>query len=80
MYTVTLKPRGRYLCNSGDDGERDAENLKKDLSNGWKNDWNYFTTDDIMTSPDVDEDFRGLKLPKEVVESIYYKNAERLFK
>jgi len=32
-----------------------------------------------MTSADVNGEFRGLQLPREVVEKIYFKNAETLF-
>jgi hypothetical protein len=32
-----------------------------------------------MTTWEVDGEFRGLKLPREVVEKIYYRNADRLF-
>jgi hypothetical protein len=32
-----------------------------------------------MKSWKVDGEFKGLKLPKRVIEKIYFKNAERVF-
>lgn len=45
-----------------------TENLYK----GWLAQWNFLATDS-------DEEIRGLKLPKEVIDKIYYKNAEPYF-
>jgi predicted TIM-barrel fold metal-dependent hydrolase len=42
--------------------------------------WEFFTTDDKMNVPgSVDGDFAGLKLPREVIDKIYLKNAEKWF-
>jgi predicted TIM-barrel fold metal-dependent hydrolase len=39
--------------------------------------WTFFTTDEIMNEPNNIGEFKGLKLPREVVDKIYRKNAER---
>ena len=39
-------------------------------------DWRYFVTDDTLSSGLVDEEFQGLKLPADVIDKIYYKNAQ----
>jgi hypothetical protein len=41
--------------------------------------WKFFTTDEKMRVPKVEGEFRGLKLPREVVNKIYRKNAEKWF-
>jgi predicted TIM-barrel fold metal-dependent hydrolase len=42
--------------------------------------WKFFTTDDTMHVPkSVDGTFKGLKLPKQVIDKIYLKNAEKWF-
>jgi hypothetical protein len=33
-----------------------------------------------MTAPEVNGDFKGLQLPKEVIDKIYYKNAVTWFR
>lgn len=42
----------------------------------WFSDWKFFATDEKMTSQDFDAEFVGLKLPKEIIDDIYKKNAE----
>ncbi len=41
----------------------------------WLDDWDYFTTDKKLTSDKVNNEFTGLKLPRPVLEKLYYKNA-----
>ena len=41
--------------------------------------WKYFTSDEMLTTPEVNGSFRGLHLPAEVVDKIYLKNAEKWF-
>ena len=45
----------------------------------WLRDWEYFTSDKTLTAPAVNGSFKGLKLPKEVVDKIYYRNAVRTY-
>jgi hypothetical protein len=55
------------------------EDIKHSLHNRWVSDWKYFTTDQLIEVKDVDGEFAGLKLPKEVVDNIYYYNAVKWF-
>ncbi|NIR65208.1 MAG: amidohydrolase family protein, partial [Aliifodinibius sp.] len=59
--------------------DSDPVAFKKDAHERWLSDWMYFTTDAIMTAPELEESFRGLALPEAVIEKIYRKNAERIF-
>ena len=45
----------------------------------WVRDWKYFTSDELIHVPELDEPVRGLALPKDVVVKIYRTNARRLF-
>jgi len=51
------------------DFDKTAWNIRR----GWMNDWIYLATDSIV------EDVQGLKLPAEVIDKIYYKNAKRCY-
>src|SRR5690606_25877269 len=52
----------------------------KGFHEGWVRDWTYLTSDEKMTVPAVKKgSFNGLKLPKEVIDKIYRKNAEQWF-
>lgn len=52
----------------GLDPEKVMENLRK----GWLDQWIYFATDSTV-------EVKGLKLPKEVIDKIYFRNAEKYF-
>lgn len=41
--------------------------------------WTFFTTDERMNEPNSIGEFKGLKLPREVVDKIYRRNAEKWF-
>jgi len=45
----------------------------------WLRDWQFLVTSDAMRSPDFKASFRGLKLPRDVVNKLYRGNAEALF-
>ena len=68
---------GTDKADGSEDG--DPEKLKALLHQEWVSDWKFFTTDERMTSWKVNGDFRGLKLPREVIEKVYYRNAENAF-
>ncbi len=59
--------------------EQDPVKLKELVHEEWTSDWKFLTTNESMSSWKVNGDFKGLQLPKPVVEKIYYKNAERVF-
>jgi predicted TIM-barrel fold metal-dependent hydrolase len=80
-FFVKYQDRIIYGTDRGDyeGSEAEPEELKKNVHEVWKSDWKFFATDETMTSWKVDGEFKGLKLPREVIEKIYYKNAERVF-
>lgn len=45
----------------------------------WVRDWLYFTTEEMIQVPELDDPVKGLGLPKEVVIKLYQTNARRLF-
>jgi predicted TIM-barrel fold metal-dependent hydrolase len=80
-FFIKYQDRIIYGSDRGDyeGAEENPEELKENVHEVWKSDWKFFTTDETMSSWKVDGDFKGLKLPREVVEKIYFKNAERVF-
>jgi len=79
-FCIKYQDRLLYGTDTGDNGTSDAERFKKRMHEIWLNDWKYFTTDDEMTSDKFRGRFTGLKLPKEVIDKIYYVNASRWYK
>ena len=51
----------------------DAAATTESLNIGWKAHWMYLATDSVINN------IRGLKLPADVIDKIYYLNAERFF-
>jgi len=56
-----------------DDPGLDREKIKADLRKGWLDHWIFLATDSTI-------DVKGLKLPREVIDKIYFKNAEKYFR
>ncbi len=54
----------------------DVESFQKKMHETWLRDWEYLTTDNSMKSDLIDGEFKGLKLPKEVIDKIYSENAK----
>ena len=53
--------------------------LEKYCRATWTNHWKFFTSDDMMEAPEINGKFKGLHLPKSVVDKIYRLNAEKWF-
>ena len=77
-FFIKYQDRIIYGTDQGD-WSADTLRLKAELHEVWVHDWKFLTTDSTMTAREVDGQFKGLKLPKEVVEKIYYRNAQRIF-
>jgi hypothetical protein len=56
------------------------EALQNQMHETWMRDWEYLITDHTMTSDLIDGEFRGLKLPKKVVDKIYSTNFKKWYK
>lgn len=54
--------------------------LFKQMHENWLHDWEYLCTKNTMTSSLIDGEFKGLQLPKEVVDKIYSGNVKRWYK
>jgi predicted TIM-barrel fold metal-dependent hydrolase len=80
-FFIKYQDRILYGTDRGDykGGEKDPAKLKEKVHEEWLEDWKFFTTNETMSSWKVDGEFKGLKLPKRVIEKIYFKNAERVF-
>ncbi len=55
------------------------EEAKARFHKHWADDWKYFTTDLPMTVNQVNGEFTGIQLPKEVIDKIYYSNAVKWY-
>ena len=63
---------GTDLAVGGESGQ-DFNSTRERIHNRWMNHWKYLATDETIDS------VKGLMLPKEVIDKIYYKNAAFFF-
>jgi len=50
-----------------------------EIAADWRRDWRFLVTSDQLRSPDLSRPFRGMHLPRSVVDKIYRKNAVALY-
>ncbi len=76
VYGTDLRSSAMDIVNQG---IKDPEGIKKHTHEVWMRHWKFFNTDQMMRVPKVEGEFKGLKLPREVIDKIYRTNAEKLF-
>lgn len=79
-FLIKYQDRIIYATDGGISTSSIPENAKRDMHETWMDDWKYFVTDEMMIVEEVDGEFRGLRLPRKVVDKLYYHNAIRWFK
>jgi hypothetical protein len=81
VYDFFLKYQDRILYGTDIDesGGEDKESFHKRMNETWLRDWEYLVTDNKMTSRLIDGEFQGLKLPKEVVDKVYFENTKKWY-
>lgn len=78
-FFIRYQDRLLYGSDTLPDGTEDPEEFKAQIHETWLRDWKYFATDSLMTSPYLDVEFKGLHLPRAVVEKVFRKNAEKWY-
>jgi predicted TIM-barrel fold metal-dependent hydrolase len=73
-FIIKYQDRLIYATDAGVSQENVEDRIEW-LENEWRSDWRYFGTDSLMSSRNVENDFRGLDLSEEVLRKIYYTNA-----
>ena len=58
----------------------EKESFQNRMHETWLRDWEYLVSDNKMTSHLIEGEFKGLKLPKEVVQKIYSENCKKWYK
>ncbi len=78
-FMIKYQDRLIYATDHGVDPKSNFTEVNNDAHKVRLSDWKFFTSDDEMSVPDFKEKFKGLKLPKEVINKIYRSNAEKWF-
>lgn len=74
-FFVKYQDRLVYATDRQVNATTDPIDLKKKTHEAWLKDWVFYTTDNDISLKGHGE-LKGLKLPREVIDKIYYKNAQ----
>ena len=78
-FFIKYQDRIMYGTDLEDNKTMAPDEIKKHAHEIWLRDWRYLTTGDSLQSPYVDKKFKGLQLPKTVIDKIYYTNPEKYY-
>ncbi|TMU50717.1 amidohydrolase family protein [Flagellimonas algicola] len=78
-FFIKYQDRVIYGTDLGESDNSNPLELERKIKELWENDWKYFNTDELFYVPQLNDPVRGLSLPREVVDKIYYSNARKLF-
>jgi predicted TIM-barrel fold metal-dependent hydrolase len=78
-FFIKYQDRVIYATDMGASETDTKESLAKELHDTWMRDWTFFVSDDSLTSSLVNEQYKGLKLPTQVVDKIFAGNAKKWF-
>jgi hypothetical protein len=76
-----IRYQNRILYGTDDEygpSDKDPQAVAE-IAADWRRDWRFLATSDEMRSPDLDRPFRGMHLPRSVIDKIYRENAVALF-
>jgi len=79
-FCIKYSNRILYATDNVQESNSDPKIFKVEAHNRWITDWKFLATDSTMQCKDIDMPFKGLALPKNVIDKIYRINAEKLFK
>ena len=80
VFCIKYQDRLMYGTDLDDMRAESREELGKALHRTWLFDWKFFTGEEEMSSGEFEGKYKGLKLPKEVVDKIFSKNAIEWYK
>lgn len=79
-FFIKYQDRILYATDLGMNRDSDPAEARQRAHETWIQDWKYFVTDDSLEVSEVNGSFRGLKLPKTVIDKIYGENAETWYR
>lgn len=78
-FCIRYQDRIIYGTDVIDDGNSPADEIASRFEHLWDFHYKFFATDERLEAPEFKGAFRGLDLPEEVVEKIFYSNAKRTY-
>ncbi|GEO06479.1 hypothetical protein AAE02nite_41430 [Adhaeribacter aerolatus] len=78
-FFIKYQDRLIYATDETVNGTKTPAEVNRLAHENWLRHWQFFTSGEKMKVPKVEKEFNGLKLPREVVDKLYYKNAQKWF-
>ena len=78
-FCIKYSDRILYATDNVQASDSDPKTFKDEAHKKWLTDWKFLNTDSTMQSKDIDLPFKGLALPRNVIDKIYRLNAIKLF-
>ena len=76
---IKYQDRIIYGSDLNTDGAGNVQKFRKRMHDKWFHDWKYFVSSEEMQAPAIFGTFRGLALPKEIIDKIFRVNAEKWY-
>ncbi len=79
LFFIKYQDRLLYGTDLTQDPGADASQVKREAHEKWLADWRYLNTGETQRVPELDAPVHGLALPRDAIQKIYSRNAERWF-
>jgi predicted TIM-barrel fold metal-dependent hydrolase len=76
---IQFQDRILYATDIACQGPQEDSACAAQADEAWRDDWRFLTSADTLNSAEFGGSFRGLALPRDVIDKIYSGNARRLF-
>jgi hypothetical protein len=78
-FFITYQDQLIYSTDISENPGSDPQQIRQRASEVWQRDWEFFVSDNEMTDSAIENPFKGLKLPKSVIDKLYRTNSEKWF-
>lgn len=78
-FCIKYQDRIIYGTDVIDDGSKTATEIAERFEHLWNFHYNFFASNKALEAPEFEGEFKGLDLPKDVVEKIFYTNAKNTY-
>lgn len=78
-FCIKYQDKIMYGTDVIDDGNLSGEEIAERFENLWSFHYKFFATNEILEAPEFKGEFKGLNLPDDVVEKIFYANAKKTY-
>lgn len=78
-FFITYQDQLIYSTDISENPGSDPQQIRQRASEVWQRDWEFFVSENEMTDTAIDNPFKGLKLPKSVIDKLYKTNSEKWF-